>query len=290
LLAGWDYTITSRSQQGFSGAREWEWDAVVEQRVVISAREKRDANAVQLLLVDSHWLIIPLILRAGRQGLMGILESLVQAVQDGEDEDAQALAQQAMAEKLEPLTVVDALTDAIREVGDRFERMEIFLPEMMLAAKAMQKALEPVSPYLEQLKEQRPPKGTVVVGTVEGDIHEIGKSIVALLLEVNGYAVHDLGPDVNALDFIKKAQEVEADVIGASALMTTTMPGQQEIVELLKDMGLRERFIVMVGGTPVTDAWAEEIGADSWAENAMQAVTVLDKVMALRRGNASATL
>jgi trimethylamine corrinoid protein len=187
---------------------------------------------------------------------MGILESLVQAVQDGEDEDAQALAQQAMTEKMEPLAVVDALTDAIREVGDRFERMEVFLPEMMLAAKAMQKALEPVGPYLEQLKEQRPSKGTVVIGTVEGDIHEIGKSIVALLLEVNGYTVHDLGPDVNALDFIKKAQEVQADV----------------------------------GGTPVTDAWAEEIGADSWAENAMQAVTVLDKVMALRRGHASATL
>jgi dimethylamine corrinoid protein len=125
---------------------------------------------------------------------------------------------------------------------------------------------------------------------VEGDIHEIGKSIVALLLEVNGYTVHDLGPDVNALDFIKKAQEVRADVIGASALMTTTMPGQQEIIELLKDMGLRDRFVVMVGGTPVTDAWAEEIGADSWAENAMQAVTVLDKIMTLRRGNASATL
>jgi trimethylamine corrinoid protein len=221
---------------------------------------------------------------------MGILESLVKAVQDGEDEDAQALAQQAMTEKMEPLAVVDALTDAIREVGDRFERMEIFLPEMMLAAKAMQKALEPVGPYLEQLKEQRPSKGIVVVGTVEGDIHEIGKSIVALLLEVNGYTVHDLGPDVNALDFIKKAQEVQADVIGASALMTTTMPGQQEIIELLKDMGLRDRFVVMVGGTPVTDAWAEEIGADSWAENAMQAVTVLDKIMTLRRGNASATL
>jgi trimethylamine corrinoid protein len=221
---------------------------------------------------------------------MGILESLVKAVQDGEDEDAQALAQRAMTEKMEPLAVVDALTDAIREVGDRFERMEIFLPEMMLAAKAMQKALEPVGPYLEQLKEQRPSKGIVVVGTVEGDIHEIGKSIVALLLEVNGYTVHDLGPDVNALDFVKKAQEVQADVIGASALMTTTMPGQQEIIELLKDMGLRDRFVVMVGGTPVTDAWAEEIGADSWAENAMQAVTVLDKIMTLRRGNASATL
>jgi len=221
---------------------------------------------------------------------MGILESLVQAVQDGEDGDALALAQQAMAEKMEPLTVVDALTDAIREVGDRFERMEIFLPEMMLAAKAMQKALEPLGPYLEELKEQRPPKGTVVVGTVEGDIHEIGKSIVALLLEVNGYAVHDLGPDVNALDFIKKAQEVEADVIGASALMTTTMPGQQEIIELLKDMELRDRFHVIVGGTPVTADWAEEIGADSWAENAMQAVAVLDGAMEASKGHASATL
>ncbi len=221
---------------------------------------------------------------------MDLLESLVQAVEDGEDEDALALAQQAMADKMDPLAVVDALTDAIREVGDRFERMEVFLPEMMLAAQAMQKALEPVAPHLELLKEKRPPKGTVVIGTVEGDIHEIGKSIVALLLEVNGYTVHDMGPDVNALDFIKKAQEVDADVIGASALMTTTMPGQQEIVELLKDMGLRERFIVMVGGTPVTDAWAEEIGADSWAENAMQAVAVLGKVMELRRGDASATV
>jgi corrinoid protein of di/trimethylamine methyltransferase len=182
------------------------------------------------------------------------------------------------------------LTEAIREVGDRFERMEVFLPEMMLAAKAMQKALEPIAPYLEEREAQRQRKGTVVIGTVEGDIHEIGKSIVALLLEVNGYAVHDLGPDVNALDFIKKAQQFEADVIGASALMTTTMPGQQEIVQLLKDMDLRDRFLVMVGGTPVTSEWAEEIGADSWAENAMQAVTALDRAMEVRRGHAGATL
>ena len=221
---------------------------------------------------------------------MDILKRLVQAVQEGEDQEALGLAQQAMAEKMDPLQVVDGLTEAIREVGARFERMEVFLPEMMLAAQAMQKALEPITPYLEERKAQRQSKGTVVIGTVEGDIHEIGKSIVALLLEVNGYVVHDLGPDVNALDFIKRAQEVEADVIGASALMTTTMPGQQEIIELLKDMGLRERFLVMVGGTPVTDAWAEEIGADAWAENAMQAVVVLDKVMEVRRAHAGATL
>ncbi|MFQ6001481.1 MAG: B12-binding domain-containing protein [Anaerolineae bacterium] len=221
---------------------------------------------------------------------MEILEKLVQAVQDGQAEEAVTLAQEAMAAKMEPLAVVDALTEGIREVGDRFERMEIFLPEMMLAAQAMQKALELLAPYLERQKGRREEKGTVVIGTVEGDIHEIGKNIVALLLKVNGFTVYDLGPDVNALDFIKRAQEVKADIIGASALMTTTMPGQREIIELLKDMGLRHRFHVTVGGTPVTQEWAEEIGADSWAENATKAVAILEKAMEERRGHARATL
>lgn len=221
---------------------------------------------------------------------MGVLERLVEAVQQGQAEAAVALAEEAMAAETDPLAVVDALTKGIREVGDLFERMEVFLPEMMLAAQAMQKALEPVAPHLERQKVGRQQKGTVVIGTVEGDIHEIGKNIVALLLEVNGFAVHDLGPDVNALDFIKRAQEVKADIIGASALMTTTMPGQLEIIELLKDMGLRDRFHVSIGGTPVTSEWAEEIGADSWAENATKAVVALDKVMQERRGYASATL
>ncbi len=221
---------------------------------------------------------------------MEILKKLVQAVEDGQSEEAVALAQQAVSAQLDPLGVVDALTAGIREVGDRFERMEVFLPEMMLAARAMQKALEPIAPHLERQSAGREKKGTVVIGTVEGDVHEIGKHIVALLLEVNGFTVYDLGPDVNALDFIKKAQEVKADVIGASALMTTTMPGQQEIIEILKDMGLRDRFHVTVGGTPVTEEWAEEIGADSWAENATQAVAVLEGAMKERRGDASTTL
>ncbi len=221
---------------------------------------------------------------------MELLERLVQAVQDGEAEDAVSLAEEAMAAEMDPLAVVDALTESLREVGDRFERMEVFLPEMMLAAQAMQKALEPISPHLEGIKEGREGKGTIVLGTVEGDIHEIGKHIVALLLEVNGFAVHDLGADVNALDFIKRAQEVNADIIGASALMTTTMPGQQEIIELLKDMGLRDTFHVTVGGTPVTREWAEEIGADSWAENASQAVAILEGAMGERRDRGSTAL
>jgi trimethylamine corrinoid protein len=222
--------------------------------------------------------------------MMEILDKLVQAVQDGIAEDAVALAQETMAARMQPLAVVEAMTEAIREVGDRFERMEIFLPEMMLAAQAMQKALEVLSPHLEREKEGREKKGTVVVGTVEGDIHEIGKNIVALLLEVNGFTVYDLGPDVNALDFIKKAQEVKADIIGASALMTTTMPGQGEIIELLEEMELRERFHVAVGGTSVTQEWAEEIGADSWAENATKAVAILQEAMHGRRGHASTTV
>jgi trimethylamine corrinoid protein len=244
----------------------------------------------EVLPESLSWSIMLPLRTARRQRSMGTLEKLVEAVGQGEYEESEALAQQAMAEKMDPLKVVDGLTDAIREVGDRFERMEIFLPEMMLAARAMQTALEPITPYLEERKIERERKGTVVIGTVEGDIHEIGKSIVALLLEVNGYTVHDLGPDNNALDFIKKAQEVGADVIGASALMTTTMPGQQEIVELLKETGVRDQFHVIVGGTPVTEGWAEEIEADSWAENAMQAVAVLDRAMEARRGHASATV
>lgn len=221
---------------------------------------------------------------------MELLEGLVEAVEDGKDEEAFALAQEAMAAKMDPLEVVDSLTEGIREVGDRFERMEVFLPEMMLAARAMQKALEPISPYLERQSEGREKKATVVIGTVEGDVHEIGKHIVALLLEVNGFSVYDLGSDVNALDFIKRAQEVKADIIGASALMTTTMPGQQEIIEILRDMGLRERFHVIVGGTPVTQDWAEEIGADSWAENAATAVLILEEAMKEGRGYAGTTL
>jgi len=225
-----------------------------------------------------------------RVRLVGLLNKLVGAVEDGKDEEAFALAQEAMAAKMDPLEVVDALTEGIRAVGDRFERMEVFLPEMMLAARAMQKALEPIVPYLERQGEGREKKGTVVLGTVEGDVHEIGKHIVALLLEVNGFSVYDLGSDVNALDFIKRAQEVKADIIGASALMTTTMPGQQEIVEILRDMGLRERFHVIVGGTPVTQDWAEEIGADSWAENAASAVMILEEAMKEGRRDASATV
>ncbi|HIC94800.1 MAG TPA: hypothetical protein EYP09_11235, partial [Anaerolineae bacterium] len=164
-----------------------------------------------------------LLLSQRKQGVkMDIVERLVTAVQEGEDGKAAALAKEVLNAGLDLEMVVERLTEGMREVGNRFERMEIFLPEMMLAARAMQRAMQVLEPGLAKGAKVREKKGTVVIGTVEGDLHEIGKNIVITMLRVNGFEVHDLGADVNALDFIKKAEEVGADVIGASALMTTT--------------------------------------------------------------------
>ena len=222
---------------------------------------------------------------------MDIVERLVTAIQEGEDERAAALAEEVLKKGLDLEMVVERLTEGMREVGNRFERMEIFLPEMMLAARAMQRAMQVLEPELAKGAKVREKKGTVVIGTVEGDLHEIGKNIVITMLRAQGFEVYDLGADVNALEFIKKAEEVGADIIGASALMTTTMPAQREIIELLKEMGLREKYHVTVGGAPVTEAWAREIGADSWGENAAKAAAILEKAMEERReAHASATL
>jgi methylmalonyl-CoA mutase cobalamin-binding domain/chain len=118
-----------------------------------------------------------------------------------------------------------------------------------------------------------------VIGTVEGDMHEIGKDVVIILLQVQGFEVHDLGINVNALDFVKKAEEVNADIIGASSLMTTTMPNQKDIIEILKEKGIRDKYHVILGGAPVTQEWVDQCGADSWGENAGKAVEVLERVM-----------
>jgi methylmalonyl-CoA mutase cobalamin-binding domain/chain len=126
-------------------------------------------------------------------------------------------------------------------------------------------------------------KGRVVIGTVEGDMHEIGKNIIITLLTVQGFEVYDLGINVNVLDFVKKAVEVNADVIGASSLMTTTMPNQKDIIEILKEKGIRDKYHVIFGGAPVTQEWVDECGADSWGENAGIAVEILERVMKERR-------
>jgi corrinoid protein of di/trimethylamine methyltransferase len=195
------------------------------------------------------------------------LEALCKAVESGDKDKSEALARQLLEEGTDPLEAIARLTALMSDVGDRFSRLEIFLPEMMQAGEAMAAAVGILGPAI---KEGGPSgsKGKIVLGTVKGDLHEIGKSIVKLMLEANGFQVKDLGYDVDSLHFIKEAEAMGADVIGASSLMTTTMPHQKEIIDLLKDKGLRERYRVVIGGAPTTQQWADEIGADLYCLDA----------------------
>ncbi|MCQ1536704.1 dimethylamine corrinoid protein 3 [Methanosarcina sp. KYL-1] len=173
---------------------------------------------------------------------------------------------------MEPAEIIDkGLAAGMNQVGILFERGKLFLPHVMMAADAMTagvKALEADMPAGSGSKKL----GVIVNGTVEGDVHDIGKSIVSTMLQSAGFEVHDVGRDVPLRDFIEKAKEVGANMIGLSALMTTTLPGQRGVIELLKEEGLRDKVKVMVGGAPATQAWADKIGADCYAENASEAV------------------
>ena len=210
---------------------------------------------------------------------MSALEKLVQAVMEGDEQLATGSAKDVIAEGIAVEQVIEALTGGMREIGDQFARMEIFLPEMMMAAQVMKAAMKVLEPELEKQAVIAETKGKIVIGTVEGDMHEIGKDIVTTLLQVQGFEVHDLGINVNALDFVKKAEEVNADIIGASSLMTTTMPNQKDIIDILVEKGIRDKYHVILGGAPVTKEWVDQCGADSWGENAGKAVETLERVM-----------
>ncbi len=215
---------------------------------------------------------------------MSTTEKLILAVQDGDGEQAAALARQALDEGAEAAALVDALTGCIREIGDRFGTGEIFLPELMLAGRAMQGAMSVLEPELVRSSAALRKRGTIVIGTVKGDVHEIGKDIATTMLKAAGFDVHDLGRDVSSFDFVRRAEEVHADIIGASALMTTTMPAQKEIIDVLEAKGLRAKYHVIIGGAPVTSEWVAEAGADSWGEDAGKAVKILEQVMAEKAG------
>jgi dimethylamine corrinoid protein len=161
----------------------------------------------------------------------------------------------------------------MNEVGVLFERGKLFLPHVMMAADAMSAGVELLQDELASGEGAAEKLGVIVNGTVEGDVHDIGKAIVSTMLQAAGFEVHDIGRDVPLQNFIDKCKEVDADMVGLSALMTTTLPGQKEVIELLKENGMRDGIKVMVGGAPATDAWAKKIGADCYAENASEAVT-----------------
>jgi 5-methyltetrahydrofolate--homocysteine methyltransferase len=208
--------------------------------------------------------------------LRQITESLVQ----GDPEATVDLTRQALDAGLEPLAILNqGLMPGMQVVGEKFASGEYFLPHLVVAASGMQGAMALLEPALRARQQAVQKAGTVVIGTVRGDIHEIGKSLVATMLSASGFQVVDLGVDVPTEAFVAKVQETQADIVGLSALLTTTMAVQREVIEALKAAGLRERVRVMVGGAPVSQEWAEAIGADGYAEDAVGAVELAKRLL-----------
>ncbi|MFQ6075332.1 MAG: B12-binding domain-containing protein [Candidatus Bathyarchaeia archaeon] len=210
-----------------------------------------------------------------------ILNELAEAVLNFDEGSAKAAAQRALKAGIDPVEAVEGgLKRGIVIVGEKFARDELYLPHLLMAADALKAGVQVLEAALpkEDLDVMR--VGTVVIGTVKDDIHDIGKNIVAAMLSASGFEVYDLGKDVKPEAFVEKAKEVNADIIATSSLMTTTMPGQRELMEELEYQGVREGFMVMVGGGPVTQDWADEIRCDGYAENATQAVEVARRLMA----------
>ena len=206
-----------------------------------------------------------------------------QSVIDGDVDVAEELARRALAEGIDPLEAVNqGYLPGMQQVGIEFGAKNLFLPDVVIAAEAMKKAATILEPEMTRLGSQRTVAGRVVLGTVKGDIHEIGKSLVGTLLSANGFEIYDLGVDVPFAKFAEKAGEVNADIVGVSALLTTTMAGQQNVIEALDDLGLRPKVKVMVGGAPVTREWADKIGADGYSGDALGAVELAKSLVAAK--------
>lgn len=213
-----------------------------------------------------------------------LLEEITRATVDGDEEQTVALARRALAEGLEPFAVIqDGLARGMEIVGDKFARLEYFLPEVMLAADAMTAAIDVLKPHLNQSGKQAS-RGTIVIATIQGDLHDLGKNIVKIMLEASGFTVHDLGADVAVRDLIDTAESVGADIIAASAILTTTMAHMPDINGILKELGIRDKYRIMLGGAPVIPQWAREAGADGYGEDAAEAVATARRLMSEKRG------
>jgi 5-methyltetrahydrofolate--homocysteine methyltransferase len=208
------------------------------------------------------------------------LLAMRQSVVDGLAHQAVELARQALREGMAPLDAINqGYVPGMHHVGEEFAQRRMFLPDMLASAEAMKAALSVLEPELTNRGEQRLSLGTVVLGTVKGDIHEIGKSLVSTLLQANGFRVVDLGVDVTAEKFATRAGELNAGIVGCSALLTTTMKNQKSVVEALEREGLRPRVKVIVGGAPVTRQWSEDIGADGYGKDAVSAVALVKRLL-----------
>ena len=201
---------------------------------------------------------------------MSVIQEISESLQKGKAKVVKTLVQQALDEGLDAKDILEnGLLDGMMIIGGKFKRNEVFVPEVLVAARAMNAGMTILEPALVQIGNQ--PIGKVVIGTVKGDLHDIGKNLVCMMLKGAGFEIVDLGVDVEPEIFVSKAEEIGADIIAVSALLTTTMPTMREVIDLLVEKGLREKYIVMVGGAPVNDQFAMEIGADCYTADAASA-------------------
>jgi corrinoid protein of di/trimethylamine methyltransferase len=212
-----------------------------------------------------------------------LFTSMKQSVVDGEPELAKELASKALAQGIDPLEALNqGFIPGVNYVGEQFSCGEMYLPELVGAGEAMKAAIAVLEPEMTKRGTARQILGKVVIGTVEGDIHDIGKTLVATMLSASGFEVYDMGVDVPIAKFVEKAREVGADIVGLSALLTTTMVKQRTIIKALEEGGLRPKVKVLVGGAPVTRSWASEIGAEGYSEDAVGAVGVAKRLMGIQ--------
>jgi len=203
-----------------------------------------------------------------------------QSIVDGAPESARESANKALALGIDPLEAINkGFVTGLNSIGEQFNRGEVFLPDLVMAGEAMKAAVAVLEPEMQKRGAQREILGKVVLGTVKGDIHEIGKSLVSTLLTASGFQVFDLGVNVPIELFVEKARDLQADLVGVSALLTTTMQGQKSVVEALDRHGLRPKVKIIVGGAPVTRDWADKIGADGYGQDAMAAVAVAKSLL-----------
>lgn len=214
-----------------------------------------------------------------------ILEGLKQAVLTYDVEAGKRLTRQALDSGLGPLEAIDeGLSRGIKIIGTKFQAMEIFLPELMMAAKVFLEAMKILEPAILALGEGRPRRGVAIIGTVKGDVHSIGKDLFGTLLKVAGFEVHNLGVNVHPGKFLEKAEETGAEILGLSALMTTTMPGMREVIEFFQAKGIRDKHTILVGGGPVTEGFCKKIQADGYGQTAQDGVEMANDFVRRRRG------
>ncbi len=209
-----------------------------------------------------------------------LFQEMAQSIIDGDSDVSAKLARRAVDQGIDPLEAIsEGFVRGVNKVGEDFAKGDAFLPELVMAGEAMKAAVAVLEPELARRGTERTMLGKVILCTVEGDIHEIGKTLVGTMLSSAGFKVFDLGVDVPVMKVVEKAREVNADIVAMSALLTTTMVHQQDVIEALEDIGIRSKVKVMVGGAPVTKEWVKQIGADGYSEDAIGAIKVAKQLL-----------